>query len=114
MDVATASGFAVPVVHAGGTSVRVGPGSGGGSQARSTGAVADDTAGCGSEYGSGVCDHHRRCGALSARQAGGQLSRPDPERTQFGEQAQAGSDLQTRQCISPYVVGRSGTVGSAA
>ena len=85
-----------------------GPGGGRRSSERQNGAVVEDAAGSGSDHGAGVCGDHRRCHALSARQAGGQLSGADSARAQLGRTAAAGCDQQAGQPVSAHVAGGSG------
>lgn len=59
---------------------------------RRSGAFADDAAGCGSDHVTGVSGDHRRCRAVPAWQAGGQLSGTDSAGTLLGRAAATGLD----------------------
>ena len=91
----------------------VGPGGAGSSRARSKRAAADDPAGSGTGHVDGVRADDGRCLAVSARQAGGQLSGTDSAGVQFWRTSAAGIDQQAGQQVFANAVGGSGA-GSGA
>ena len=104
----TASRSAGVAEESGRADWRAGPGGGRRSSARQNGAAVADASGGGADHGTGVCGDHRGCFALSARQAGGQLSGVDSARAQLGRTAAAGCHQQTGQSLFAHVAGGSG------
>ncbi len=82
-------------------------------RAKRKSAAADDAAGRGTDHLAGLRADDGRCFPFSAGQAGGQLSGADSAGVQFGREAAAGIDQQTRQSVYEDVAGGSGADGGA-
>ena len=68
----------------------------------------NDATRSGADHRAGFCGDHRRPGAVSAGQAGGQLCGADSARTQLGRTSAAGRHQQAGQSLSAPVAGGSG------
>ncbi len=72
----------------------------------SASAVVNDAARRRSDHGTGLRADHRGCESLSTRQAGGELSRPDSERTQLQQPTASRVDQQTGKLVYAHAAGR--------